>query len=483
MIQATTKDAYNLLHKGSIALAAVESAGIRIDTEYLNKTINENEIRIKELEDDLKQDPIWGSWKKTWGEQKANLGSLTQLAKVLFEVEQIPYDPEWGTTPTGRYRADDEIFAKVGVPFTEKLTKIRKLSHMTNTFLKGIRREVVDGLLHPDLNLHTARSYRSSSGGGDETTGGRSFNTQNITSRDVEFAKMIRRCFIPRNGNRLIESDFSAHEFRISAIIRGDPLMLKYASDPTKDIHRDMAMKCFLIDDPKLVGKDCRYVGKNGFVFPKLYGSYWKKIAAAMWLEIEAKKLKVGDVPMKKHLRLKGISELGNSDGQPLPGTFEHHIKKVETEFLQKFHVFASRCDEVWQEYRNTGEFSMVTGFLCKGIYSKNARLNYDTQGPAFHCLLWCIIELVKEIRKRKMKAKVVNQVHDCVIGDVPNEETQEYLYLLKDIVEVRLRKAWEWISIPLAVEAEVCGVEDDWSLKKQWIEKDGLWQLPPKAA
>ena len=117
----------------------------------------------------------------------------------------------------------------------------------------------------------------------------------------------------------------------------------------------------------------------------------------------------------------------------------------------------------------------MVTGFVVRGIYSKNARLNYVVQGPSFHCLLWMLIELVtKDLRRYKMKAKVVNTIHDCVVGDVPRKEVQNYINLVREIVEVKLPKAWPWLTIPLEVECECC--EENWFFKVPWVETNGVW-------
>ena len=289
---------------------------------------------------------------------------------------------------------------------------------------------------------------------------------------------MVRRAFIPRDGCVIVENDFSAHEFRCASVIWQDPVMMDYASDKSKDIHRDMAMRCYLLDKED-VNKASRYCGKNGFVFPRLYGSWWKKIAAAMWSEIDARGLKRerDGINLREHLKSNGIDRCGDCDPRmgPESGTFEAHIKKVEERFLAKFRVFAERSEQAWQEYQKTGEFSMVTGFVVRGIYSKNARLNYVVQGPSFHCLLWMLIELVtKDLRRYKMKAKVVNTIHDCVVGDVPRKEVQNYINLVREIVEVKLPKAWPWLTIPLEVECECC--EENWFFKVPWVETNGVW-------
>lgn len=468
-MKATTKDAHALMHSGSVTFAEIEANGIRIDVPYLNRTIEKTVLRIKKLASKIKDDPVYRTWFREFG-QDTNLDSGPQLARILFDILKYPCHHR---TETGKPATGKEVLAEIDHLFVKRLVKLKALKKLKATFLEGLRREVTsDGFLHPDLNLHMTKSYRSSSGGGD---GDGSYNTQNIPSRDADDARTVRRAFIPRPGRVIIENDFSAHEFKIAANVWGDPVMRQYASDKSKDIHRDMAAKCFLME-PKQVDKMVRYVGKNGFVFPKLYGSIHKQIARNMWNEIGARKLMVGDVPMREHLVSNGIHELGRCHMQEdaVAGTFEYHIKQVEDQFAEQFHVFAENCEKAWQDYRNTGRFDMVTGFRIEGLYTRNALLNYKVQGPAFHCLLWTTIELQKELKRRKMKALLINEIHDCIDADVPVEEVQNYLYLVKEIVEERLPKAWTWLEVPLEIEAEVA--EESWADKKTWIEQGGKW-------
>lgn len=475
-VRCSTPAAYQLLHKGTLALAKMEHNGIRINVDLLESTIEGIDRRIKRLQDKLRDDEVYSAWRRTFG-QKANLGSREQLAKVVFDVLKHPYEGD--RTATGRYKTDADSLSEVNVPFVKRFVKVEKLKKVRSTYLGGISREVVDGFLHPSFNLHTVRTFRGSSSDP---------NFQNIPIRDPAIGKIIRSLFVPRKGRVLVENDFGALEFRIAACVAGpDPEMLRYVRDKRKDIHRDMGAKCYKI--PKeLVNKTVRYCGKNGFVFPKLYGSYWFQIAANLWNMIAEHSLSVelpGDgeaIPLKRWLAQNGVHELGTckSDERPVPGTFQHHVKGIEDEFERRFSVLTKWQDEWYETYRRNGGFPLVTGFWVSGLYSKNDTLNYPIQGPGFHCLLWTLIELQKEIRKRRMKALLVGQIHDCVIGDVPEDEVQDYLHLVKEIVEVRLPKAWPWIIVPLEIEAEVATA--NWFAKVAWVEKNGVWG-PKEAA
>jgi intein/homing endonuclease len=105
--------------------------------------------------------------------------------------------------------------------------------------------------------------------------------------------------------------------------------------------------------------------------------------------------------------------------------------------------------------------------FVADGVIHKNS---------AFHCLLWTLIQLTREIRKRKMKTKVVGQIHDSVIADVPEREIQDYLEMAKRIMTVDLPKAWTWINVPLDTEAEVCPLGGSWHTKAVWEKAGGVW-------
>lgn len=302
-------------------------------------------------------------------------------------------------------------------------------------------------------------------------------NIQNQMNRIPEMAEILRKCYIPRPGRVLVETDCAAHEWRIAACIWRDKNMIAYTKDAKKDIHEEMAGRVYCTD-PSQVSKGMRGVGKNGFVFPRLYGSYYISIAQAMWEAIEENKLITKDnVPVKKMLRAAGIKTLGDLDPRAptKPGTFAHHVKNVEDEFLATFPDFAKKSEDWYRRYRETGGFPLVTGFWVEGLFSKNFCMNAPVQGPAFHCLLWALTKVHRELRRRKMKALIVTEIHDSILGDVPHEEVQDYIELVQRVMTVDLPKAWDWICVPLAMEAEVC--TKNWFDKKAWIKNAaGVW-------
>lgn len=454
MVPTATKDAHRLFREGSRALAIVETNGMRVDVDLMDRTIKEVGEKIAKLTAKLKTTEVWRIWKRRWGE-RSNLGSRSQLATVLFDVMGHEAKEK---TETGRDRVDVKSLEKVDLPFVRHWVRVEKLKKLRSTYLVGIRREVVDGLLHPSFNLHLVRTYRSSCD---------SPNFQNIPIRDPEIGKLIRSCFVPRDGHVLVEIDYGALEFRIYSCWCGDKRMIEYASNSALDIHRDMAAECYLMST-KQVTKQARFYAKNQFVFPTLYGSYFCNTSRDLWGAIESANLETADgMPLYEHLSNQKIFERGrcNPKDSPEPHTFERHIQDVEKEFNKKFPEWSKWKDKWLEQYRKRGWFQTMTGFVCAGTYSRNELYNYPVQGPAFHCLLWSLTRLVQQLKTRKMKSLVVGQIHDSIVADVAKEELSDYLALAKQIMTIDVRKHWSWIVTPLVIEADVA--EDNWFNKK----------------
>jgi DNA polymerase-1 len=458
MIEPQITDAYQLFHEGVLALSQVESNGMRVDVPLLDKTISDVTAEIQTLTSELKQDKVWQVWKRRFGE-KAKLGSRPQMAKVLFEDMGIQSS---GETRLGhRPKMDVGVLDTIDLPFVKSFQKLEKRKKLLSTYLNGLRREVVDGYVHPSYNLHLVKSFRSSAS---------EPNIQNQIVRDAEAAEILRKCFIPRPGCVLTESDYSALEFKIAACVWKDKGMVEYASDPTKDIHRDVAMRCYMLNQ-KQWDKSSRYCAKNKFVFPQLYGSDYIACSKNLWDAIGELKLKTKDkeVDLLEHLQSNGIKWLGKRDREltPVRGTFEYHIRNVEQTFHRWFPEWVEAKEEWVSLYKQRGWFPLVTGFRCYGLYSRNELYNYPIQGAAFHCLLWSLIQLVKELKRAKMKAKVVGEIHDSILGDVPKAEVPDYFAMVKEIMENKVRKHWDWIIVPLVMEPEIC--EENWWSKKAW--------------
>ena len=472
-ITRTIADGMELFRKGSRVLAKMQTNGIKIDTDYIKKAKRDADKRVIHIEKELVSNPkhrkVIRPWKRRFG-AKFNLQSKQQLGEIFYK--ELGYKPT-EHTDKGAARTNEAALSQIDHPFIPDYFQIAKLKKAITT-LKGIEREVDDrGFLHPFFHLNTVRTYRSSSS---------EPNFQNFQVRIAEMAKMIRDSFVSRFRNgRLIENDFKTLEVAIAACYHRDPRMLRHLRTGY-DYHREMASRLYMCT-PDQVSKMTRYAAKNKFVFPEFYGSYYKDCAKNLYDFIREGKLEVDGIPMVKWLKRHGIHELGRCDKKadytPKKGTFERHVQEVEDHFWNVEYPTYTKWKKRWYNaYLETGEIPMFTGFVVRGEHSRNDVINYPVQGAAFHCLLWTAIEVEKELRKRGMRTKLIGQIHDCMLADVPDDETQAYLKLVHHIVSVKLPQAWDWIIAPMEVEAEVSPIGGTWNDKKQWTMQNGIWQL-----
>lgn len=467
-----TVDAMRLWHDGAEELAVMQHNGIRLDLEYLTTKRAELLERQRELTEGLKKSDVWTTWRRRFG-QKALITSDQQLSTVLFEEMGIDPPPGSRVNKSGKLAVSEDILLKVKHPFAAAFLEVKKIHKVVSTYFDGWLHEQVDGYLHPFFNLHMASSFRSSS---DHP------NFQNVPTRHPVNGPMVRRAFVPRDGNRIIELDFSGAEVRVAGCCTADPALMAYLKG-AGDMHHDVAKDLFLLTSEQVDKKTTRHWAKNRFVFAQFYGSVWFQCAPALWDEVTSSAAQVPGTgkTVREHLRSKGIKGLGSCDPQspPLPNTFAHLVMNAERVMWEdRFKVFTKWKKKLWADYQQTGYVHMATGFTCAQLdLRRNQVLNFPIQGPAFHCLLWCLIRIQREIRRYKMKAKLIGQIHDSLLADVPDKETQNYLELAYRVMTKDIMKAWDWLIVPLEAEADVTPVNGTWADKAGWeCGKGGVW-------
>jgi DNA polymerase I-like protein with 3'-5' exonuclease and polymerase domains len=455
---ATTKDAYKLLHNGSLVMAEMERNGIHVDVDYVKYIQERIQHEVTRLTTRLEKDKVYRIWKHKYG-YKMKLSSRTQLADILFNVMQIPTTE---LTEKKRYKADEEVLEGLDIPFIKRYLKIEKLKKAKNTYLANILRETCNGILHPNFNLHFARTYRSSS---DHP------NFQNLPKHDPLIQKLVRRSLITRSGCQIVDIDFKGSEICGAAWYHKDPMMLKYIKDTSKDLHRDMAQEIYILPKKQMT-KAIRHCGKNMFVFPQFYGDWWLSCAKNLWNAIDRMNLETTDgIPLKKWLKKNGITELGTGNSKKVkPNSFEAHLKRVEYAFWHKrFNKYHKWKEKWWEDYQSSGFFQMLTGFVVTGDINRKDCINYPVQGTAFHCLLWCLIRLNELLQKYKMKTKLIGQIHDSIVSDTPEKEFKDYLELAQEVITVQLKKHWPWIITPMRIEVSTTPVDGNWYEAKEY--------------
>lgn len=276
--------------------------------------------------------------------------------------------------------------------------------------IANLRRMADDnGYVHPSFHLHVAESYRSSSSDP---------NFQNIPVRDPEMAE-VRKAFVPRL-DWLMELDFSGNEVRaIACASRDERLIYNIAHDV--DYHRHYAALLFAKPEEEITKQE-RYLGKNQFVFPQFYGSYWKSIA--------------------------------NKNPQwPI-----ERVRKVEEKFWRDLPGVREWQERKQEEYRRLGYVRLMTGFRVHwgkhGPLTRNQICNIPIQGPAFHRLLAVMIKVEAEMNRRGLRSMVIGQIHDSIVSDIADDELEEVIELQRTIAT---QPIWDWDkAVPWEVEVKV---------------------------
>jgi DNA polymerase I-like protein with 3'-5' exonuclease and polymerase domains len=457
-VHVRSQEAYKLLHDGILALGRAEQQGIRVDMDYVTLKKEQIARRISRLEEEFKKTTFYKHWVHSRG-GKVNINSGSQLRHFLYDVKKI--EPAKLTT-TGEGSTDEEALDALNIPELKYFSERSRFKKAMDV-LEGFEREQVNDYIHPFFNLHTARTYRSSS---DHP------NFQNIPKRDEEIMQICRKALFPRVGHQLMEVDYSGLEVKIAACYHKDPTMLKYINNPASDMHADMAKQIFMLDKfDKSVHKVLRQAAKNGFVFPEFYGDYYKNCASNMackWGELPqgtwkvGQGIKIGDTPLADHMISKGIRSLS---------AFENHLKKIEEDFWgNRFPDYADWKDRWWTVYKKYGYVDLLTGFRCSGVMGKNDVINYPVQGAAFHCLMWSFIEMDRLINKYGLNTRIVGQIHDAIVLDVDPKELNRVIRVIRRVTCEDLPNAWPWIIVPLDVEIELCPVDKSWAEKEKFI-------------
>lgn len=455
-VKAHSDDARDLLVKGTVALAKATHNGIRVDMDYCRKQHHRLGKRVKRMRERLLSSDLGGAWQDKYG-SSMNWESSEQLGDIIYN--ELGYEPKV-FTETGKPSTSAAAIESIGLTEVKDVVDIERLSKARGTFLASIMREATeqdgDWFLHPYFGLNVAQTFRSNS---------RNPNFQNFPKRVPEIMKLIRGCFIPRDGQQLGEVDYSGAEIRGAYCYHQDPSMREEITNPDRDMHRDMAMESYKLTldeigftDPSQAKlyKGLRHCGKNGFVFPAFYGDYHKSIANELWEFIALNQLKTAQgVPLFQHLRSKGIKNLEQ---------FTQHIKDVEDLFWNERFPVYNRWRERWfRAYEKKGYFNTLTGFTCRGHMRRNQVINFPVQGTSFQMLLWSFIQLTDIAERQGWRTKIVGQIHDSIVFDFHPEERDHVLRTAQRVMTRDLRRHWRWINIPMEVDADIAPVNARW--------------------
>ncbi len=391
-------------------LAAMEDVGVRIDTYRMGEITARLAERVEELE--ARAHELAG--------EEFMLGSTQQVARILFEVLGLTAGRKGKTG----YSTDARVLRAIRseheiVPVLEEW---REYSKLLNTYLEPLPSLISpeDGRLHTTINQAVASTGRLSTS---------SPNLQSIPIR-TELGREIRSAFVAEPGFRLLSADYSQVELRILAHVSGEP-KLREAFAAGEDIHAATAAEVLGKERAELT-KDERNVAKM-VNFGIIYG-----ISAF------------------------GLSEnlgIPREEAQTYIDTYLARFPHVQ-DFIQRTIEHAERdghATTLFGRRRPVPELK-ARNRQTRG-FGERLAVNFVMQGTAADVIKAAMVSIHRRLRDEGRAARLVLQVHDELLLEVPEVETSA----VRDLVREEMCGAYP-LDPALAVDI---GVGDDWNEAK----------------
>jgi len=444
-----TKEAFKLFMDGEEALTRASINGMKVDVAYMKTQKPEIIRQCEELKVTFLDTTNLGqSWVRKYG-TRADIDSPSQMVEVL---KTVGFD-KFKTTAKGNLSTDKSVIEKLPYDESSLLLKRNQLKTLwQNLLAKSIIECDQYGFIHPNFNLHKVRTFRGSCDGP---------NLQNQPKHNEMQKNIIRRAFLPRTADRmLMELDLRGNEVSCGCSIHHDANMLRFLSDATADMHKEVGMHYWMAGED-IFTKDLRKSVKGPFVFAGFYGAGADSMAHNLWEWANEKNPTLkNDVKLLDHLKGKGINTFDD--------ILEHTKKEYEWFWFDLFKSYGEWKEDQWELYKKQGFLDYPTGFRVIEKMLKTQAINTVIQGSSFHVLLASLIELQRRFDKYKMQSLIIGQIHDSVIIDaVANEVQMIYDMYLES--QDAVRKRWQWIVYPIVVEADLGAPGAPWSeLKEQ---------------
>ncbi len=396
-------------------LAEMEHCGVRIDSAYLRELSQQLEKRLAELEENTYEA----------AGRKFNLGSPKQLSEILLEKIPDEFKKKSRKTKTG-YSTDAAVLDKLqgDHPIVDDLLEHRTLSKLKSTYVDALPQLVRadTGRVHTDFNQAATGTGRLSSSNP---------NMQNIPIR-TEFSRQIRKAFLPEEGWLMVSADYSQIELRILAHLSQEPVLIE-AYQNNRDVHTVTAQLLF---EKEEITTDERRFGKT-INFGVIYGMGAIKFGKSMG---------------KSAADGKKFIERFN---QRYSKVFEYleHVKKeaialgyVSTILGRRRYLNFERLSDL--KGTNPAEIhpDRLKSLSRDDAQSLRAAANAPIQGSSADIIKLAMIEVNKVLQN--YQARLLLQVHDELIFEVPPQEWEELQPKIKDAMENALP-----LSVPLIVD------------------------------
>lgn len=386
----------------------MQRAGVKLDVEFLAKMGRELGARLGELQEEIEGHVGYA----------ININSPKQLSTALFDEMGLAL-PWMRRGKSGQYSTAADVLEKLrdGHPVIELVLEHRQLTKLKGTYVDALPALVNPrtGRVHTSFNQTGSRTGRFSSSNP---------NLQNIPIR-TDLGREIRRAFVAEAGWLLLAADYSQVELRVLAHISGDPAMLA-AFGRGEDIHASTAAAIYGVPLHEVTSDQRRVAKTTNFAI-----SY-------------------------------GVTGYGLSERTEL--TLEEAEVFIQT-YLKTYPKINEYVERTRQQARKQGYVETLLGRrryfpeLKSGArVHRNVReqayrmaINAPIQGTAADILKVAMNHLWRELRARDLRSRMILQVHDELVLEVPQDELKQVVPLVVKTMEAAYN-----LDAPLKVDAKV---------------------------
>jgi len=386
-------------------LMAMEMHGMAVDTDYLAQMSDELSQRLGELAATIYD----------YAGCVFNINSTKQLGEVLFDALGLPVVRR---TRTG-YSTDAAVLEALRDkhPIIEALLEYRQLEKLKGTYV-----DALPELVSPDTGrIHTWLSQTATSTGRLSSSDP---NLQNIPVRTEEGRK-VRRAFVAPEGHRLVSCDYSQVELRLLAHLSEDPELVS-AFQRDEDVHASTAAAIFGQPLEEITG-DQRALAKT-INFGLMYGMSDYGLSARTDLSVDEARAFI-DAYFQRFRRVR----------EYLDSTIE----------FAREHGYVQTIMGRRRYFPELRQGSRVNASVARA--AERAAINMPIQGSAADIIKLAMIRLHDRLEQQGLDARMVLQVHDELVLEVPEEELDQVCGLVVDTME----SAYE-LNVPLKVELSI---------------------------
>lgn len=389
-------------------IADMQREGVVLDVDYLAEMSTRLDKMITDLEKDIYE--LSG--------QNFNINSPKQLSEVLFDEDKLNLPTDGVNKTTQGFSTAQASLDKLRDvhPVINKVSEYRELSKLKGTYV-----DALPELVNPKTGrVHTSYNQTGTSTGRFSSSNP---NLQNIPIR-TEIGREVRRAFIAPDGYQLLAVDYSQIELRVMAHISQDKtLMAAFAEG--QDIHRATAAAVFDINPDDVTYEQRSFAKRVNFGLMYGMGSY--------------------RLARESELTLAEANQFIDTYFKRIPGVKEY-IDTTERQAIEQGYVETLLGRKRYFRHLQDGKTSgnRVAGEL-------RAAINMPIQGTAADILKIAMIQLHEKLKQSDLRAKMILQVHDELVLEVPEDEIEATTKL---VVET-MQNAYD-LSVPLVANAEI---------------------------